>query len=68
MTFIELANREVSVARSGFRLPFEERLEHGFQCDFSLSRTSFTALELDPAFVEAIKHLNTGCGVLHALR
>jgi hypothetical protein len=68
MKFIEFENHEVSVARSGFRLPFDERLEHGFQCNFSLSRTSLTALELDPAFVEAIKHLNTGCGVLHALR
>jgi hypothetical protein len=31
MKFIELENREIPVARSGFRLPFDERLEHGFQ-------------------------------------
>jgi hypothetical protein len=29
---------------------------------------SLSALEFNPAFVEAIEHLNAGCGVLHALR
>jgi hypothetical protein len=46
----------------------DERLQHGSQPDFSLSRASLSALELDPAFVEAIKHLDAGYGVLHALR
>lgn len=67
MKFIDLANLQFA-ARSGFRLPFNERLQYGFQCYFSLSRTGLTALELNPAFVKAIKHFNTGCGVLHAFR
>src|SRR5580704_18370623 len=46
----------------------DECLQHGLQPDFSLSRASLSALELDPAFVEAIKHLDAGYGVLHALR
>ena len=53
--------------RSGLLLAFDERLEHSFQCDFSLSRASFAIFEFDPAFVETIKHLNAGCGILHAL-
>jgi hypothetical protein len=51
-----------------FSSRLDERLQHGFERDFSLSRASLSALELDPAFVEAIKHLDAGCGVLHALR
>jgi hypothetical protein len=54
--------------RSRLSSRLDERLQHGFQRYFSLSRASLSALELDPAFVEAIKHLDAGCGVLHALR
>src|SRR4029077_10504607 len=68
MEFIEFARCAVSRKRSGLPLAYDERLEHGFQRYFSLSRASLGALELDPAFVEAIKHSNSGCGVLHALR
>src|SRR6184192_478448 len=54
--------------RSRLSSRLDERLQHGFQRDSSLSRARLSALELDPAFVEAIKHLDAGCGVLHALR
>lgn len=46
----------------------DECSQHGLQPDFSLSRASLSALELDPVFVEAIKHLDARYGVLHALR
>jgi len=49
-------------------LPSDEHLQDGFQGDLSFSRAGFTVLELDPAFVEAFQHSNTGCGILHALR
>jgi len=48
--------------------PRRERLQHGFQRNSSLSSARLSALELDPAFVEAIKHLDAECAVLHALR
>src|SRR5438552_16687818 len=54
--------------RSRLSSRLDERLQHGFQRDSSLSRARLSALELDPAFVEAIKHLDAGCGVLHSLR
>src|ERR1700730_5132561 len=47
---------------------FDERLQHGLQGDLSFLRASGTVFELDPAFVEAIQHTNSWCGVLHALR
>src|SRR3984957_8853164 len=50
------------------RPAFDKLLQHGSQLDFSFSRASLSALEFNPAFVEAIEHLNAGCGVLHALR
>jgi hypothetical protein len=40
--------------RSRLSSRLDERFHHGFQRDFSLTRTSLGALELDPAFVEAI--------------
>src|SRR5256886_17429120 len=54
--------------RSRLLSRLDERSQHGFQRDSSLSRARLSALELDPAFVGAIKHLDAGCGVLHALR
>src|SRR5258708_11518655 len=54
--------------RSRLSSRLDEPLQHGFQRDFSLTRTSLSALELDPAFVEAIQHSNTGRGILHPLR
>lgn len=61
---------EMNPVREHSRLPlaFDECLQNGFERDFSLSRARLSALELDPAFVKAIKHLNAGGGVLHALR
>ena len=47
---------------------FDERLQHGLQGDLSFSRAGGTVFELDPAFIEAIQHTNSWCGVLHALR
>jgi len=49
--------------RSRLSSRLDERLQHGFQRDSSLSRARLSALELDPAFVEAIKHLDALFGV-----
>ncbi len=46
---------------------FDNRLQQRPQRDFSLARSRFAALELDPPFVEAIEHPNARCGILHAL-
>src|ERR1700722_16362912 len=59
---------EISRERSRPALAFDKPLQHGSQLDFSFSRTSLSTLEFNPALVEAIEHLNAGCGVLHALR
>src|SRR5580693_1208460 len=66
--FINFAIGGTSRELSRLALGFDEPLEHGSQLDFSLSRARLTALEFNPAFVEAIEHLNAGHGVLHALR
>src|ERR1700729_2436071 len=54
--------------RSRLNRAVDKRFQHRFQNNFSLSRTGFAALELDPALVEAVKHPNAGCGIFHALR
>ena len=46
---------------------FDQRFQQRPQRDFSLARSRFAALELDPPFVEAIEHPNARCGILHAL-
>ena|SRR5579862_9514132 len=46
---------------------FDQRLQHGFEGDLSSSRSGVAVLELNPAFVEAIQHPNSGGGILHAL-
>src|SRR5580704_3623460 len=49
-------------------LTFDELLQHGLQGDLSFLRAGCTVFELDPAFIEAIQHTNSWCGILHALR
>jgi hypothetical protein len=45
----------------------DERPQHSFQPNLSFSRTSLSAFELDPSFIEAIEHLNPRLRILHAL-
>jgi hypothetical protein len=49
-------------------LAFDEGSQYGFQCHFSFSRASLTALKLYPAFIEAIEHPNAWSRVFHSLR
>jgi hypothetical protein len=63
---IDFAIGEMSRDRSRPAFAFDKPLKHGSQLDVSFSRASLSALELNPAFVEAIEHLNAGCGVLDA--
>jgi hypothetical protein len=61
-------HREFMLSAKLLTFAFDERLQHGLQGDLSFSRAGGAVFELDPAFVEAIQHTNSWCGVLHALR
>ena len=50
------------------RLTLHQPLQNLFQIDFALERTGLAALELDPACVEAIEHLDARRRIFHALR
>ena len=47
---------------------FDELLQHRLESDLSSLRAGCTVFELDPAFIEAIQHTNSWCGVPRALR
>src|SRR5580704_4180967 len=58
----------VHAGRALLTFTFDELLQHGLQGDLSFLRAGRTVFELDPAFIEAIQHTNSWCGVPHALR
>jgi hypothetical protein len=47
---------EISWERSRLALAFDKPLKYGSLLAFSFSRASLSALEFNPAFVEAIEH------------
>src|ERR1700722_14966785 len=46
----------------------DKGFQNGLQVNASFLRADFPALEINPAFVEAVQHPNAWNGVLHSLR